>query len=77
MARQNGKSFKPCEEMYSSEQLHEAVPYRVSFSCDGVSYTYTYDSVPGTPLEAFAENDYCKAEIKIRKLNTDFSVSEE
>ena len=74
---QSDKSFKRCEEMYMSEDLPEAVPYEVSFLCDGTDYMFIYDSITGVPLEIFADNGYCRSEIKVKKLKTEEFVSEE
>lgn len=76
LGRQNAKDYKECGE-YLSEDYKEAEPYEVCFTHDGTEYVFIYDSVTGMPLEIFADNGYCKAEIKVRKLKTEETVSEE
>ncbi len=68
--KQSKGSYKPCEEMYMSEDLPQAVPYELRFSYDNTDYIFIYDSITGIPLEIFADNGDCKAEIKVRKLKT-------
>ena len=74
---QKDSSFTKCEELYVSEDIPNAVPYEVRFQHDGADYIYIYDSVTGIPLEIFADNDYCIAEIKVKKLITEEPDSEE
>jgi len=76
LGNQNAKDYKECGE-YLSEDYKEAKPYEVCFTHDGAEYVFIYDSVTGMPLEIFADNGYCKAEIKVRKLKTEETVSEE
>ena len=70
LEKQGKGSYKPCEEMYVSEDFPEAVPYEVRLSYDNTEYIFIYDSITGIPLEIFADNGECKAEIKVRELKT-------
>ena len=73
----SGKDFIMCPEQYVSEALPMAVPYEVSLSYEDTEYMFIYDSVTGAPLEIFADNGYCRAEIKVRKMTVKQSDSEE
>lgn len=75
--QQKGKDFKICEEMYSDVQPGYSAPYEVRFNYDNTDYIFIYDSINGMPLEIYGDNGYCKAEIKVRKLITEESASEE
>lgn len=70
VARAKNDSFLPCDEPYTAPGLAECVPYECKFSVGDTDYFYVYDSKTGLPLELFAKNGSCSAEIKINKLKT-------